>query len=517
MAELKRYSRFRQDERLALHLALADLHPSRPSPPSPHSPAAAGASEAARRASSPPLPSSPSPLVDLLAAGQNDQLVALRESLSEVSAAADAAMAARLESDASVAHAANAAEIAHDRMCSEDRRFAERLCRLPEKQWAASGDTMEHGEAGRMRRMAAQVKLAELAIKTAAAELPPRLASPRPPVVIDLEQPEERPSAPHSSKQVAATGEPTSLHSRKRKVRVAMCLICFDEVEEDACVTAQHESEPSSSGAASSSKAAGGACGHNVCRNCMREYITRQVNERKRKVVCCQVGCDAIVSFSLCSELLGSSSRALMQLQHSLAEATIVNKMYCPNRRCSAAFEAPRKEDKGYPMSKCPYCRELMCVSCAVPWHTDLSCEQFQNLPAHLRDQGDLALLRVARQKQLRACPRCNELIERHEGDCNHVRCRCGGSFCYACGVPYLSDKPTASNLHGQPGCSCGLWTGVIPHDNVADVAAVAVAPVQPRGRCVRCQRNQCAHSCPHQCCGKCCTGCDKHYRNRTN
>lgn len=49
-------------------------------------------------------------------------------------------------------------------------------------------------------------------------------------------------------------------------------------------------------------------------------------------------------------------------------------------------------------------------------------------------------------------------MVERVDG-CNHVACVCGCSFCYACGVPYRDDTPTAVNTHGTPGCTCALFT----------------------------------------------------------
>lgn len=38
------------------------------------------------------------------------------------------------------------------------------------------------------------------------------------------------------------------------------------------------------------------------------------------------------------------------------------------------------------------------------------------------------------------ACPHCLVIIRKETG-CNHIQCRCGGSFCYGCGAPDLSKE----------------------------------------------------------------------------
>jgi hypothetical protein len=68
-------------------------------------------------------------------------------------------------------------------------------------------------------------------------------------------------------------------------------------------------------------------------------------------------------------------------------------------------------------------------------------------------------MLRVAREHQWKRCPAagCGHMVERTEG-CNHMRCRCGCDFCYACGSRYSSSVPTPDNVHGTPGCRCPLF-----------------------------------------------------------
>eukprot|EP00882_Tetradesmus_deserticola_P013459 GHRQ01014291.1.p1 GENE.GHRQ01014291.1~~GHRQ01014291.1.p1 ORF type:complete len:172 (-),score=20.74 GHRQ01014291.1:253-768(-) len=88
-----------------------------------------------------------------------------------------------------------------------------------------------------------------------------------------------------------------------------------------------------------------------------------------------------------------------------------------------------------------------------------MTCAQFQALPPELRSIEDAAMLRMAQQQAWKRCPAagCGHVVERTEG-CNHMRCRCGVDFCYACGSAYSSSQPSADNVHGIPGCSCPLF-----------------------------------------------------------
>lgn len=118
-----------------------------------------------------------------------------------------------------------------------------------------------------------------------------------------------------------------------------------------------------------------------------------------------------------------------------------------------------------------------MCAR-AQPHHNTqgMSCAQFQSLPAALRSVEDAALLSLAKAQLWKRCPGagCGQMVERTAG-CNHMKCRCGFDFCYACGARYANKQPTANNAHGTPGCQCPLF----------DVPAEAAEPprAQPAPR----------------------------------
>merc|ERR1711977_727095 len=45
-------------------------------------------------------------------------------------------------------------------------------------------------------------------------------------------------------------------------------------------------------------------------------------------------------------------------------------------------------------------------------------------------------LLEWASNGNAQICPHCTSLVERSDG-CRHMRCRCGGEFCFLCGDTY--------------------------------------------------------------------------------
>jgi hypothetical protein len=81
------------------------------------------------------------------------------------------------------------------------------------------------------------------------------------------------------------------------------------------------------------------------------------------------------------------------------------------------------------------------------------------------------------REKKWKRCPSCRHVVERSHG-CNHMKCRCGCHFCYACGEKYISAKPSATNVHGTQGCSCDLF--LVPEEphQQQEAAAVVLAQV---------------------------------------
>lgn len=200
----------------------------------------------------------------------------------------------------------------------------------------------------------------------------------------------------------------------------------------------------------------GRMCCHSGCEECVEGYFKSNVTAAK--VRCWDPQCKAVWPIEQCGKLLGFTSDAFDRLSQASNLAGLKLDC-CPTPGCGYRFEAPTEQDGGWPKAQCVKCQGVMCVPCKTTWHNGYTCEQYQRLPTHLRNPGDVAALNLASRSGWSHCPGCDEMVERADG-CNFIQCRCGTGFCYLCGKPYTSLLKTPRNSHGTPGCDCGLFGG---------------------------------------------------------
>ncbi|KDP35876.1 hypothetical protein JCGZ_10446 [Jatropha curcas] len=197
-------------------------------------------------------------------------------------------------------------------------------------------------------------------------------------------------------------------------------------------------------------------CSHKFCSHCMRTYVDGKVQSSQVPIRCPQLGCKYFISSNECRSFLPLTSYEC--LEKALAEADVLHsdRIYCPYPNCSALLDpreclsarASSSSQSDNSCVDCPVCQRFICVECAVPWHSLMSCEEFQNLPLEERDAADITLHRLAQNKRWRRCQQCRRMIELTQG-CYHMTCWCGHEFCYSCGAEYRD---------GQQTCQCAFW-----------------------------------------------------------
>ncbi|KAI3455841.1 hypothetical protein Pfo_012504 [Paulownia fortunei] len=197
-------------------------------------------------------------------------------------------------------------------------------------------------------------------------------------------------------------------------------------------------------------------CSHKFCSHCMKTYVEGKVQSTQVPIRCPQLRCKYCISASECRSFLPVTSYE--SLERALAEANILNsnKIYCPYPSCSVLLDpheclstrASSSSQSDNSCVECPVCQRLICVDCGVPWHSSMTCEEYQNLPLEERDASDLTLHRLAQNKRWRRCQQCRRMIELAHG-CYHMTCWCGHEFCYSCGAEYRD---------GQQTCQCAFW-----------------------------------------------------------
>lgn len=197
-------------------------------------------------------------------------------------------------------------------------------------------------------------------------------------------------------------------------------------------------------------------CTHKFCSHCMKTYVEGKVQSGQVPIRCPQLKCKYLISATECLSFLPLNSYG--SLVRVLEEANALNsdKLYCPYPNCSVLLDphecmstqASSSSQSENSCVDCPVCQRFMCVDCRVPWHSSMTCEDYQNLPLEERDAGDITLHRLAQNKRWRRCSQCRRMIELTHG-CYHMTCWCGHQFCYSCGAEYRD---------GQQICQCAFW-----------------------------------------------------------
>ncbi|CAE6075231.1 unnamed protein product [Arabidopsis arenosa] len=165
-------------------------------------------------------------------------------------------------------------------------------------------------------------------------------------------------------------------------------------------------------------------CGHEFCVECVKQHI--EVRLLAGGVPRCpHYQCETKLTLGSCVNLLTSKLKAMWERIIDEESIHVADRVYCPNPRCSALMSVTKlsnstKED--VTMRSCFKCGEPLCIKCKVPWHSNLSCNDYKRLgPNPTAD--DIKMKALANKKMWRQCENCQHIIERSEG-CIHIICR---------------------------------------------------------------------------------------------
>ncbi|XP_041106160.1 probable E3 ubiquitin-protein ligase RNF217 isoform X2 [Polyodon spathula] len=179
-------------------------------------------------------------------------------------------------------------------------------------------------------------------------------------------------------------------------------------------------------------------CKKAVCEECLKRYLSSQVQLGQTEVKCPITECSAhleesmvvahlpnedVVKYKYFLELsrMGSGTKPCPQCKHF---TTLKRK---------GNIHSPSKAENKYKVL-CEVCQLVWCFKCHSPWHEGLNCRDYK--------KGDKLLHHWASeiehgQRNAQKCPRCKIHIQRTEG-CDHMTCsQCNTNFCYRCGERY--------------------------------------------------------------------------------
>ncbi|KAI3897329.1 hypothetical protein MKW92_046998 [Papaver armeniacum] len=171
-------------------------------------------------------------------------------------------------------------------------------------------------------------------------------------------------------------------------------------------------------------------CSHMYCSECITKHIEAKIQENISMIPCPDSNCSEKLEPYSCREII--LAQVLDRWENALCESSVLatQKIYCPFKDCLV------NDDDGVIVrsTECPHWNRLFCAQCEVPWHSDFTCDDFQETKRGGKD--DMLLINLAKDREWMRCPSCRFYVEKVEG-CPSITCRCSYQFCYKCGNPW--------------------------------------------------------------------------------
>ncbi|KAF8536386.1 hypothetical protein BDD12DRAFT_796103 [Trichophaea hybrida] len=182
-------------------------------------------------------------------------------------------------------------------------------------------------------------------------------------------------------------------------------------------------------------------CGHHFCLDCLRLNFTLAIDTQNLDILRC---CKPIQVFYAADVL---SEGELEEFHKLLAGNHPGRKILCSGGCGTILLPAWIKHDFGL----CMDCNNQTCLICGKASHTG-ECPD---------DSATQSLFDVAETEKWQRCFQCGTVVQLQIG-CYHITCRCGGQFCYICGVKWKNCTCTSFEeqalIDGQPRAAPSLF-----------------------------------------------------------
>lgn len=162
-------------------------------------------------------------------------------------------------------------------------------------------------------------------------------------------------------------------------------------------------------------------CDQQICFSCLKVHIATRVSQGKIVIECPgNIDCSKKLSDQLISAFTPAKTMAIFVKNKVEAEQN-PNIKTCPG--CHQVEIRTDEKQKSIPI-KCAFCNMTWCFLCHAPWHSGISCSEYQR---DIEGAGKKALKYWAKSKvngsnNAKKCPTCNHYIERITG-CDHMTC----------------------------------------------------------------------------------------------
>ena len=177
-------------------------------------------------------------------------------------------------------------------------------------------------------------------------------------------------------------------------------------------------------------------CEHRSCFECLRQYMTIEINESRVNLTCPE-----------CSErfhpndikLILNDDVLMAKYDEFTLRRTLVadpDCRWCPAPDCGFAVIA--SGCASCPKLQCERlgCNTEFCYHCKQIWHPNLTCDAARLRRAtHIKSISGSEGRSSNGSDDMKPCPRCGAfIIKMDDGSCNHMTCAvCGAEFCWLC------------------------------------------------------------------------------------
>ncbi|XP_076941477.1 E3 ubiquitin-protein ligase RSL1-like [Bidens hawaiensis] len=128
-------------------------------------------------------------------------------------------------------------------------------------------------------------------------------------------------------------------------------------------------------------------CSHSFCTDCMIKYIHVKLQENVSYIKCPALDCHHYLDPLSCRPKV--THQLFDKWCNVLCNSAVLEleRVYCPNRECSALVINECGGGSKLKRCVCPNCKKPFCFQCKVSWHAGYRCNEI----GEIRDQNNVA------------------------------------------------------------------------------------------------------------------------------
>ncbi|CAE6480090.1 unnamed protein product [Rhizoctonia solani] len=185
-----------------------------------------------------------------------------------------------------------------------------------------------------------------------------------------------------------------------------------------------------------------------ACEPCVLKYLVHAITDGLSKILCPEVECREELNYSDIEIHMCGNEEDLTRYNALVAQKELEqhpNFVWCTNGQCGKG--QIHYEGAISPLVICYHCHADTCFIHRVPWHNNLTCDQYsKHEEANKASEGFIDM-------HMKRCPNmgCKRPIEKIDG-CDHMTCRrpggCGYEFCWICLADYGPIRIEGNHKH---------------------------------------------------------------------